>query len=132
MPIEMKMYEAINLNEAFKHVVECDSLDTITKFTTLGNIRVIAPKVEDFNQLRNELVRKYGTEKGSEETNDKRLTVEPSDKNYEDFTKEVDKLAQSEISVELDVLDASKILANIKDVTILSILYPIMEVVKND
>lgn len=131
MPIEMKMYETINLNEAFKHVVECDSLDTITKFTTLGNIRVIAPKVEDFNQLRNELVRKYGTEKGSEETNDKRLTVEPTDEHYEDFAKEVDELAQSKVSVELDLLDANKIFANINDVTILSILYPIMEV-KND
>lgn len=131
MKIDMQLYEVVNLNEAFKHVIECDSLDTVTKFTTLGNVRVITPKVDDFTKLRNELVRKYGTEKGSEETNDKRLTVEPTDEHYEDFAKEVDELAQSNVSVELETLDASKILANIKDVTVLSVLYPIMEV-KND
>ena len=93
-----------------------------TGYAIMRNIRILQPNLEDFEKVRLNLFKKYGT------TNDdgNNYSVSKESENYDEFIKEYEELLNIEADIELYQIDASDVKlqcadnASVKDYMIVS------------
>lgn len=64
MEIKMKLAEAINLNAILKTIIDDDAnkkMDALFKFRLLGIMKSLESNVKNFETIRNEKIKEYGT-----------------------------------------------------------------------
>ena len=91
-------------------------------YAIMRNIRILQPNLEDFEKVRLNLFKKYGT------TNDdgNNYSVSKESENYDEFIKEYEELFNIEADIELYQIDASDVKlqcadnASVKDYMIVS------------
>lgn len=93
-----------------------------TGYAIMRNIRILQPNLEDFEKVRLNLFKKYGT------TNDdgNNYSISKESENYDEFIKEYEELLNIEADIELYQIDASDVKlqcadnASVKDYMIVS------------
>ena len=93
-----------------------------TGYAIMRNIRILQPNLDDFEKVRLNLFKKYGT------TNDdgNNYSISKESENYDEFIKEYEELLNIEADIELYQIDASDVKlqcadnASVKDYMIVS------------
>ena len=123
----MKLSYIITLNTIIENLINnVQGITPSLKFKFLGIMRELSPHINNFETIRNDLIRKYG------KTDEQGITkVEKEDtENFDKFNKEFDKFV-SETDVDIDVSNLKIKVADIFDKGVpanyLTLLYDLIE-----
>lgn len=105
----MRLERVIVANQVLKNIIDDTkiSVDSVTKFKLLGIMKKIEPYCANFETIRNEKIKEYGT-KDEESGN---ISISNDDKEaIEKFQKDLTELTNTEVDVEIkikakDILD---------------------------
>ncbi len=93
-----------------------------TGYAIMRNIRILQPNLEDFEKVRLNLFKKYG----STDDDGNNYSISKESENYNEFIKEYEELLNIEVDIELYQIDASDVNfqrtdnASVKDYMIVS------------
>lgn len=124
MEIKLKLGEVININQTLKEIVDGDTkLDPLFKFRLLGIMKAMEGHVANFDVIRNDKIREYGT-------TDENGNVSIPNDNKEALSKffnDINGIATTDVTVMMDKLKVEDVIKYISGSDNLLKLYPIME-----
>lgn len=125
----LKVYQVNNIHARIKNVIENKDADikATFKFKLLRLYSEIQNIVKDFDMTKDSLVNKYGTDVVDSEGNVTQKRVSPQDKTWEDFVKEINDVAESNVDVEITPITAEELFEMELDTDALADLVPIVE-----
>ena len=125
MEIKLKLGEVLNLNQILKIIIDDSEskIDSLLKFKLLGSMKSIEPLIQNFEIIRNEKINEYG-----EKTDDGRVQISVENKDaIKKFNEDINKLANEEISININKFKPSDIFDKGLKAEYLIGLYPIIE-----
>lgn len=125
MEIKLKLGEVLNLNQILKIIIDDSEskIDSLLKFKLLGIMKSIEPLIQNFEIIRNEKINEYG-----EKTDDGRVQISVENKDaIKKFNEDINKLANEEISININKFKPSDIFDKGLKAEYLIGLYPIIE-----
>ena len=125
MEIKLKLGEVLNLNQILKIIIDDSEskIDSLLKFKLLGIMKSIEPLIQNFEIIRNEKINEYG-----EKTDDGRVQISVENKDaIKKFNEDINKLANEEISININKFKPSDIFDKGLKAEHLLGLYPIIE-----
>ena len=125
MEIKLKLGEVLNLNQILKIIIDDSEskIDSLLKFKLLGIMKSIEPLIQNFEIIRNEKINEYG-----EKTEDGRASIPAENKDaIKKFNEDINKLANEEISININKFKPSDIFDKGLKAEYLIGLYPIIE-----
>ena len=126
----MKLYEATNIYEITKGIIENKDSDitSLSKFKLLGIIRSFSGIYTDYEQTRQDLVKKYGEpvldDKGNETGN---IEIKKDSENMDKFIEEMNVLRNQNIDVEFTSMTVDELFSLGLSAELYTIFMPIVE-----
>lgn len=109
----MTLNEALVLNDIVKALIDNTTLkiDSIFKFKLLGIVKNLEVPVSNYNVVREEKIREYGTETTDEEGNPTGgVEIKADDsESIAKFTEDMNKFIQTEIEVDIQKLKVKEV-----------------------
>lgn len=106
--MKMKVRELIILNQFIKNLIDCDAaqkIQTVFKFKLLGILKNMEIPIANFELIRNEKIKEYGTE---DETG--MISIpEENESLMKQFTEDLNELLESEIHVPIEKLNIDEV-----------------------
>lgn len=101
--MKIKLRYIIENTESIANLLKLElPIKTAYKLAKLSN--VIQSELRDFEQLRNNLIKKYGKQSGDE------IKIDQSDKEaYEKFSSEINELLEAEIEINYSPIDINEL-----------------------
>ena len=123
MDINLKTREVLAMNYVLKGIIESQSeVDPLLKFRFLGIARSIEPVVSNFEIVRNEKIKEYGTET----ENGFVIQKEDTDATAK-FYSDMEKIENADVEIHCEKIPSSEIFNNNIKTESLMALYPIIE-----
>lgn len=124
--MQMKLKDIILLNESIKAIIDMDKglkIDVLFKFKLLGIMNVIESPISNFNIIRNEKIREYGTE-----NEDGNISIPQDDEDaVKKFKDDLNAVLNSDVDVSIKKLKARDVFGTGVPAEYLVKLYAIME-----
>lgn len=96
--MKIKLGQLVNSMEPLNNLL-AEKMPISTAFRLSSIVKKVQGVLEDYDKLRGELIKKYGKD-------DK---IEPTDKNWEKFVKEMNELLATEQTLSIDKIDKSSL-----------------------
>ena len=121
----MKVFDILNIHGAIHKIMEEEiDLDHRLKFRFLGILHEIDSTVNNFEQIRNEKIREYGTKDP-----DGNISIDADHPDLvSKFNQDIQSLLQEEVSANISSLPADDVFSSGMDISYLVALYPIMNI----
>ncbi len=106
--MKIKLKELMVLNHILKNLIDNDSdrkIQALFKFKILGILKNMEPPIANFEIIRNEKIKEYGTE----EENGTISIPEDNEEIMKKFTDELNNLMESEVEVPIEKLKAEEV-----------------------
>lgn len=107
METTIKLSELININQTLKYIIESTDIkiDSLLKFKLLGIMKSIEPIINNFEIIRNEKIREFGTE-----MDDGSIQIVKDDMvAIQKFSESLEDVINSEVKVSIEKIKASDI-----------------------
>lgn len=106
--MKMKLKEIMVLNQILKNIIDQDTdrkIQTLFKFKILGILKNMESPIANFEVIRNEKIKEYGTE-GEDGT----ISIpEDNEKIMKQFTEDLNSLMESEVEISIEKLKAEDV-----------------------
>lgn len=102
--MKMKVRELIVLNQFIKNLIDRDAeqnIQTVFKFKLLGILKNMEIPITNFEMIRNEKIKEYGTE----DENGMVSIPEDNESLMKQFTEDINELLESEIHIPIEKLN---------------------------
>lgn len=106
--MKMKVRDVIILNQRIKNLIDCDAgqkIQTVFKFKLLGILKNLEIPITNFEMIRNEKIKEYGTE----DENGTFSIPEENDASMKQFTEDLNELLESEVHVPIEKLNIDEV-----------------------
>lgn len=126
----MKLYEATNIYEITKGIIENKDSDitSLSKFKLLGIIRSFSGIYTDYDQTRQDLVKKYGEPVLDNEGNKTgNIEIKKDSENMDKFVEEMNILRNQNIDVEFTSMTVDELFSLGLSAELYTIFMPIVE-----
>lgn len=126
----MKLYEATNIYEITKGIIENKDSDitSISKFRLLGIIRSFSGIYTDYEQTRQDLVKKYGEPVLDKEGNKTgNIEIKKDSENMDKFVEEMNVLRNQNIDVEFTSMTVDELFSLGLSAELYTIFVPVVE-----
>jgi hypothetical protein len=126
----MKLYEATNIYEITKGIIENKDSDitSLSKFKLLGIIRSFSGIYTDYEQTRQDLVKKYGEPVLDDEGNKTgNIEIKKDSENMDKFVEEMNVLRNQNIDVEFTSITVDELFSLGLSAELYTIFVPIVE-----
>ena len=126
----MKLYEATNIYEITKGIIENNdsNITSLSKFKLLGIIRNFSGIYADYDQTRQDLVKKYGEPVLDEEGNKTgNIEIKKDSENMDKFVEEMNVLRSQNIDVEFTSMTVDELFSLGLSAELYTIFVPIVE-----
>nr|DAU01311.1 MAG TPA: Protein of unknown function (DUF1617) [Caudoviricetes sp.] len=126
----MKLYEATNIYEITKGIIENKDSDitSLSKFKLLGIIRSFSGIYTDYDQTRQDLVKKYGEPVLDNEGNKTgNIEIKKDSENMDKFVEEMNVLRNQNIDVEFTSMTVDELFNLGLSAELYTIFMPIVE-----
>ena len=127
--MKIKLGNVLEINNVLKQIIDNSELkiDALFKFRLLGIMKNLEVPIANFNIIRDEKIKEYGTELEDENGN-KSIGIDANDKETVDkFSKDINKVIESEVDVNIDKLKSIDVFDKGLSADYLVRLYPIIE-----
>lgn len=122
--MEMKVEKVIMYNNIIKDIIDnAQDVNALVKFKLLGMLKQFEPTIANFEIIRNEKIKKYGTESDNgnfgiyapnkddfENDGDYENAVKEYEKAINDLNKEIDEVAKSDVEINFDKFKSADIM----------------------
>ena len=125
----LKLKNILEINNVLKSVIDNKELkiDALLKFQFLGILNKINNIVENYELVKNEKIKEYGTEIKNED-GEKTIGIKPDDTDaITKFTTDMNKVIDADVEIDIQKLKAENVCNSGLTSNELLILYPIME-----
>ena len=106
--MKMKLKEVMVLNQILKNMIDQDTdrkIQALFKFKILGILKNMESPIANFEVIRNEKIKEYGTE-GEDGT----ISIpEDNEKIMKQFTEDLNSLMESEVEISIEKLKAEDV-----------------------
>lgn len=126
----MKLYEATNIYEITKGIIENNdsNITSLSKFKLLGIIRSFSGIYTDYDQTRQDLVKKYGEPVLDDEGNETgNIEIKKDSENMDKFVEEMNILRNQNIDVEFTSMTVDELFSLGLSAELYTIFMPIVE-----
>ncbi len=126
----MKLYEATNIYEITKGIIENNdsNITSLSKFKLLGIIRSFSGIYTDYDQTRQDLIRKYGEPVLDDEGNKTgNIEIKKDSENMDKFVEEMNILRNQNIDVEFTSMTVDELFSLGLSAELYTIFIPIVE-----
>jgi hypothetical protein len=126
----MKLYEATNIYEITKGIIENkdSNITSLSKFKLLGIIRSFSGIYTDYEQTRQDLVKKYGEPVLDKEGNKTgNIEIKKDSENMDKFVEEMNVLRNQNIDVEFTSMTVDELFSLGLSAELYTIFVPIVE-----
>lgn len=126
----MKLYEATNIYEITKGIIENNdsNITSLSKFKLLGIIRNFSGIYTDYDQTRQDLVKKYGEPVLDDEGNETgNIEIKKDSENMDKFVEEMNVLRSQNIDVEFTSMTVDELFSLGLSAELYAIFVPIVE-----
>lgn len=126
----MKLYEATNIYEITKGIIENNdsNITSLSKFKLLGIIRSFSGIYTDYDQTRQDLIRKYGDPVLDDEGNKTgNIEIKKDSENMDKFVEEMNILRNQNIDVEFTSMTVDELFSLGLSAELYTIFMPIVE-----
>lgn len=126
----MKLYEATNIYEITKGIIENNdsNITSLSKFKLLGIIRSFSGIYTDYDQTRQDLIRKYGEPVLDDEGNKTgNIEIKKDSENMDKFIEEMNILRNQNIDVEFTSMTVDELFSLGLSAELYTIFMPIVE-----
>ena len=126
----MKLYEATNIYEITKGIIENkdSNITSLSKFKLLGIIRSFSGIYTDYEQTRQDLVKKYGEPVLDKEGNKTgNIEIKKDSENMDKFVEEMNVLRKQNIDVEFTSMTVDELFSLGLSAELYTIFVPIVE-----
>lgn len=126
----MKLYEATNIYEITKGIIENNdsNITSLSKFKLLGIIRSFSGIYTDYDQTRQDLVKKYGEPVLDDEGNKTgNIEIKKDSENMDKFVEEMNILRNQNIDVEFTSMTVDELFSLGLSAELYTIFMPIVE-----
>lgn len=126
----MKLYEATNIYEITKGIIENNdsNITSLSKFKLLGIIRSFSGIYTDYDQTRQDLVKKYGEPVLDDEGNETgNIEIKKDSENIDKFVEEMNILRNQNIDVEFTSITVDELFSLGLSAESYTIFMPIVE-----
>lgn len=126
----MKLYEATNIYEITKGIIENNdsNITSLSKFKLLGIIRSFSGIYTDYDQTRQDLVKKYGEPVLDDEGNETgNIEIKKDSENMDKFVEEMSVLRNQNIDVEFTSMTVDELFSLGLSAELYTIFVPIVE-----
>lgn len=126
----MKLYEATNIYEITKGIIENNdsNITSLSKFKLLGIIRSFSGIYTDYDQTRQDLIRKYGEPVLDDEGNETgNIEIKKDSENIDKFVEEMNILRNQNIDVEFTSMTVDELFSLGLSAESYTIFMPIVE-----
>lgn len=126
----MKLYEATNIYEITKGIIENNdsNITSLSKFKLLGIIRNFSGIYTDYDQTRQDLVKKYGEPVLDDEGNETgNIEIKKDSENMDKFVEEMNVLRNQNIDVEFTSMTVDELFSLGLSAELYTIFVPIVE-----
>lgn len=126
----MKLYEATNIYEITKGIIENNdsNITSLSKFKLLGIIRSFSGIYTDYDQTRQDLIRKYGEPVLDDEGNKTgNIEIKKDSENIDKFVEEMNILRNQNIDVEFTSMTVDELFSLGLSAESYTIFMPIVE-----
>lgn len=126
----MKLYEATNIYEITKGIIENNdsNITSLSKFKLLGIIRSFSGIYTDYDQTRQDLIRKYGEPILDDEGNKTgNIEIKKDSENMDKFVEEMNILRNQNIDVEFTSMTVDELFSLGLSAELYTIFMPIVE-----
>lgn len=126
----MKLYEATNIYEITKGIIENNdsNITSLSKFKLLGIIRSFSVIYTDYDQTRQDLIRKYGEPVLDDEGNKTgNIEIKKDSENMDKFVEEMNILRNQNIDVEFTSMTVDELFSLGLSAELYTIFIPIVE-----
>ncbi|MDE6852975.1 MAG: hypothetical protein K2J67_10935 [Lachnospiraceae bacterium] len=124
--MKMKLKELMVLNHVLKNLIDHDTdrkIQTLFKFKILGILKNMETPIANFEIIRNEKIKEYGTEK-----EDGTISIpEDNEEIMQQFTDDLNDLMESEVEIPLEKLKMEEVFSAGVSADYLVGLYGIIE-----
>ena len=127
--MKIKLGNILEINNVLKQIIDNTELkiDALFKFKLLGIMKNLEVPIANFNVIRDEKIKEYGTELEDENGN-KSIGIDANDKDaIAKFSKDINKVIESEVEVNIEKLKAIDVFDKGLPTEYLVKLYPIIE-----
>lgn len=126
----LKLYEATNIYEITKGIIENNdsNITSLSKFKLLGIIRSFSGIYTDYDQTRQDLIRKYGEPVLDDEGNKTgNIEIKKDSENMDKFVEEMNILRNQNIDVEFTSMTVDELFSLGLSAELYTIFIPIVE-----
>lgn len=126
----MKLYEATNIYEITKGIIENNdsNITSLSKFKLLGIIRSFSGIYTDYDQTRQDLIRKYGEPVLDDEGNKTgNIEIKKDSENMDKFIEEMNILRNQNIDVEFTSMTVDELFSLGLSAELYTIFVPIVK-----
>lgn len=126
----MKLYEATNIYEITKGIIENNdsNITSLSKFKLLGIIRSFSGIYTDYDQTRQDLVKKYGEPVLDDEGNETgNIEIKKDSENMDKFVEEMNVLRNQNIDVEFTSMTVDELFSLGLSAELYTIFVPMVE-----
>ena len=126
----MKLYEATNIYEITKGIIENhdSNITSLSKFKLLGIIRSFSGIYTDYDQTRQDLVKKYGEPVLDDEGNKTgNIEIKKDSENMDKFVEEMNVLRNQNIDVEFTSMTVDELFSLGLSAELYTIFVPMVE-----
>lgn len=123
--MKLKLREVLTINQALKAIIDDDksNVDALFKFKLLSIMKIFENHVANFEIIRNEKIKEYGTE-----NEDGNVQIKMDDtESIEKFNESLKPVLDSDIGISIDKLKAKDVFNKGVKAEYLIGLYPIIE-----
>ena len=127
--MKIKLGNILEINNVLKSIIDNTELkiDALFKFKLLGIMKSFEIPIANFEVIRNDKIKEYGKELEDKNGN-KSIGIDADDKeSIEKFTKDINKVIESEVDVNVEKLKAIDVFDKGLPTEYLVRLYPIIE-----
>ena len=127
--MKIKLGNILEINNVLKSIIDNTELkiDALFKFKLLGIMKSFETPIANFEVIRNDKIKEYGTELEDENGN-KSIGIDANDKDaIAKFSKDINKVIDSEVEVNIEKLKAIDVFDKGLPTEYLVKLYPIIE-----
>lgn len=106
--MKMKVRELIVLNQFIKNLIDRDAeqnIQTVFKFKLLGILKNMEIPITNFEMIRNEKIKEYGTE----DENGMVSIPEENESLMKQFTEDLNELLESEVHIPIEKLNIDEV-----------------------
>lgn len=124
MEIKLKLGEVININQTLKEIVDGETkIDPLFKFRLLGIMKAMEVHIANFDVIRNDKIKEYGTT-----GEDGNISISTEDKEaMSKFFTDINEIVTTDVTIVMDKLKVADVMNHISGSDNLLRLYPIME-----